>query len=110
MRGDVVTIADRSGDYTGKPRPAVIVQSDAFAKAGSMVICPLTTVEREAGYLRLRLDPSDTLPLRQTSWIQVEKITAVRSDRISPAIGRIPVQTQGELNRALIVVLGLDAQ
>jgi len=27
-RGDVVSIADRQGEFTGKPRPAVIVQSD----------------------------------------------------------------------------------
>lgn len=42
QRGDVVTVA-ATGDY-GKPRPAVIVQSDAFPEThASVVICQLTS-------------------------------------------------------------------
>ena len=41
-RGDVVTVAP-SGNY-GKPRPAVIVQTDALpAKHGSVVVCQMTS-------------------------------------------------------------------
>ena len=41
-RGDVVTVAT-SGDY-GKPRPAVIVQTDAFPEShASIVVCPMTS-------------------------------------------------------------------
>ena len=42
IRGDVVTVA-AAGDY-GKPRPAVIVQSDAFPpNHASVVICQMTS-------------------------------------------------------------------
>lgn len=47
-RGDVVTVAERGGDFTGKPRPAVIIQSDLFAALDSVTICPLTSSESEA--------------------------------------------------------------
>ena len=41
-RGDVVTVAAR-GDY-GKPRPAVIVQTDAFPEShASVVVCQMTS-------------------------------------------------------------------
>ena len=41
-RGDVVTVA-AAGDY-GKPRPAVIVQTDALpAEHASVVVCQMTS-------------------------------------------------------------------
>ena len=46
-RGDVVTVADRSGQFTGKPRPAVIVQADFFAAVPTVTVCPLTSMSPE---------------------------------------------------------------
>jgi mRNA interferase MazF len=71
-RGEVIAIADRDGDFTGKPRPGVIVQSDLFGALDSVTICPLTSSEMEASALRLRIEPSETLALRTASWIAVE--------------------------------------
>ena len=57
-RGDVVIVA-ASGDY-GKPRPAVIVQTDAFPKDhASVVICQLTSELVEAPDFRITIDPSE---------------------------------------------------
>ena len=55
-RGQFVTVAT-SGDY-GKPRPALVVQSDLFAELPSVVICPLTTTLR---------DDADLIPARSRS-------------------------------------------
>lgn len=53
-RGDVVTVA-ATGDY-GKPRPAVIVQSDAFPEGhASVVICQLTSDMADAPDFRVVL-------------------------------------------------------
>ena len=106
-RGDVVAVADRGGDYTGKPRPAVIVQSDDFADTASMTICPLTRVEKDAPLLRVRVEPGEGLPLAATSWIEVEKITTVRRDRLGPHIGALPPEAMAALNRSLLVFLGI---
>src|SRR5436305_823443 len=47
-RGDVVTVA-ATGDY-GKPRPAVIVQTDALpAGHASVVVCQMTSEGDDAG-------------------------------------------------------------
>ena len=57
QRGDVVTVA-ATGDY-GKPRPAVIVQSDAFPEtSASVVICRLTSELADAPDFRVTIEPT----------------------------------------------------
>ncbi|HEV3076187.1 MAG TPA: type II toxin-antitoxin system PemK/MazF family toxin, partial [Thermoanaerobaculia bacterium] len=42
-RGSIVVVAAK-GPYTGKPRPALVVQSDLFNPTHSSVtICPITS-------------------------------------------------------------------
>jgi mRNA interferase MazF len=56
-RGDLVTVA-ASGDY-GKPRPAVIVQTDAFPEnQASVVVCQLTSELADAPDFRVTLNLS----------------------------------------------------
>ena len=106
-RGDVVLIADRSaGDYAGKPRPAVIVQSDLFDGTDSLVVCPLTTQQRDAQLLRIPVLPSPELRLQQQSWVMVDKLTAVRRDRVGDLVGRPTDEELLALNRSLAVFLG----
>src|ERR1700730_9480032 len=56
-RGDVVTVA-ASGDY-GKPRPAGVVQTDAFpASHASVIICRTTSELVEAPDFRVAVKAS----------------------------------------------------
>ena len=56
-RGDLVTVA-ATGDY-GKPRPAVIVQTDAFPEShASVVVCQLTSELVDAPDFRVSVDPT----------------------------------------------------
>ncbi len=56
-RGQFVVVAT-AGDY-GKPRPALVVQSDLFGELPSVVICPLTSTLRfDADQFRLEIEPS----------------------------------------------------
>ena len=55
-RGDLVTVA-MAGAY-GKPRPAVIVQSDAFGDVWSVTFLPLTSDVTEAWTYRVRVEPT----------------------------------------------------
>jgi mRNA interferase MazF len=106
-RGDVVTVADRSGDFTGKPRPAVIVQSDTFIDLASVTICPITTVETQPSLLRPALQPSPSLHLDRSSWIEVDKVSTVRRSRLGGVIGRVSDADLVRLNGALAVFLGI---
>ena len=107
QRGDVVAVADRAGDYTRKPRPAVIVRSDVFGTLESVTICPLTSVTSEAPVIRLPIDPSPGLSLERASWIAADKVTAVRCSRIGVSFGRLSLAEMQRLNGALAVFLGI---
>ena len=105
-RGDVVTVA-ATGDY-GKPRPAVIIQSDAFPDShASVVICQMTSELADAPDFRVTVDPSATNGLRTRSQIMADKPTTVRRERIGEIIGRLGTDDIGRLNVALAFVMGL---
>jgi len=104
-RGDIVTVAV-SGDY-GKPRPAVVIQSDMLGGTDSVLVCLLTTTLRDAPFFRLDVVPGPENGLRAPSQVMVDKIVAVRRDRCGPAIGRLTAGTFPVLNRLLALVTGL---
>jgi len=105
-RGDVVIVA-ASGNC-GKPRPAVIVQTDAFPKDhASVVICQLTSELVEAPDFRITIDPSENNGLRARSQIMADKPVTVRRARIGQSIGRLDDRDLGRLNIALAFVMGL---
>lgn len=105
-RGDVVTVA-AAGDY-GKPRPAVIVQSDAFpAGHASVVVCQMTSELSEAPDFRVTLEPSSTNGLRVRSQVMADKPVTIRRERIGRRIGRLDESELARLNVALAFVMGL---
>src|SRR6204780_5866648 len=68
QRGDVVTVA-AAGDY-GRPRPAVIVQTDAFPKNhASVVVCQLTSDLVDAPDFRVTIEPRPQNGLRLRSQV-----------------------------------------
>ncbi len=105
-RGQFVVVAT-SGDY-GKPRPALVVQSDLFFELPSVVICPLTTTLRDdADLFRLEVEPSPRNGLRQVSQIAIDKITVVPTAKIGEAIGEAEDALLLRVNRALALFLGV---
>lgn len=105
-RGDLVTVAV-AGDY-GKPRPAVVIQSDHLAETDSVLVCLLTSTLRDAPLYRLTLEPTPANGLNVCSQIMVDKIMAVRRDRCGGPIGRLEEAQIRELNRRLALVTGLS--
>jgi mRNA interferase MazF len=105
-RGDVVIVA-AAGDY-GNPRPAVVVQTDAFPEThASVVICQMTSEVVEAPDFRVTIDPSRGNGLRARSQIMADKPVTVRRPRIGQPIGRLDDDDIGRLNIALAFVVGL---
>jgi mRNA interferase MazF len=105
-RGDIVTVA-AGGGYGGKPRPAVIVQSDDFAATASVTVCLLTSHGLEAPLLRLPLAPDAGNGLTVASWIMVEKIVTAPRAKIGRRIGSLSSADLLRLTRALAVFLGI---
>ena len=106
QRGQFVTVAT-SGDK-GKPRPALIVQSDLFAELPSAVICPLTsTLRTDADQFRLEVEPSPENGLREISQIAIDKITVAPKARIGEVIGKADDALLLRVNRALALFLSI---
>ena len=54
-RGDLVTVS-LPGSY-GKPRPALIIQSDLFDEHPSVTVLPITSELRDAPLFRITIEP-----------------------------------------------------
>jgi mRNA interferase MazF len=87
-RGDIVVIATR-GAYTGKPRPALVVQSDVFNPThASVTVCPITSDCIDAPLFRVPVPPGARTGLRAASQVMVDKVVSVPRASLSEAIGR----------------------
>jgi mRNA interferase MazF len=105
-RGDLVTVAI-PGDY-GKPRPALVVQADAFRVLDSVTVLRLTSDLRNSPLLRIGVEPSDESGLRTRSQIMIDKATTVRRAKIGQRIGRVDPGTLRQVNTALAQFLDLS--
>lgn len=105
QRGDFVTVA-LQGDF-GKPRPALVIQSDLFALHASVVVLPVTSVELAAPLFRIGVEPDEANGLQRRSQVMVDKVQSVPRDRLGPAFGRLDDATLVAVNRALALYLGL---
>jgi mRNA interferase MazF len=77
QRGDVV-ICILSGDY-GKPRPAVVIQSDFFNEThASVVVCPVSSELTGLNLFRIAIPESAITGLHKPSEVMVDKLSAVR--------------------------------
>jgi len=105
-RGEIWTVAG-GGDVTGKPRPAVILQHDAFDGTDSITVCAFTSDPTEAALFRIPVKPSSGNGLTGASQLMVDKITTVSRRRLGVCIGRLGRSDLQRLNQAAIVFLGL---
>jgi mRNA interferase MazF len=105
-RGELWTVATR-GDYTGKRRPVVIVQDDAFEETDSVVVCGLTTNLAAAPLFRINITPNERNGLRSQAAVMVDKITTVPRSRMRDLVGELDTGNLIEVERAMLVFLGL---
>jgi mRNA interferase MazF len=104
-RGDVVTIV-LPGAH-GKPRPALVIQSDLFDALVSVTVLPVTSELRAAPLLRISIEPSTENGLRKRSQVMVDKAQTVPRNKIGTTIGRLHQDSLVAIDRALAVFLGI---
>jgi mRNA interferase MazF len=104
-RGDLVTVA-LQGDF-GKPRPALVIQSDLFDRHPSVTILPVTSELRDTPLFRIAVKPGESNGLSKPSQIMVDKPQTVARDRLGAVFGRMDDDIMLAVNRALAVFLGI---
>jgi mRNA interferase MazF len=108
QRGDFV-LAAVPGDF-GKPRPALVVQSNLYSGLPSVALCPLTSDLRDdAPTLRILVEPSETNGLHKPSQIAIDKVTTVSTSRLRDTIGQADEQLMLKVTRSLAVFLAIGA-
>ena len=100
-RGMVVAVAS-PGAYSGKPRPAVVVQADRWLQAHpSVTLCPLTSTLRQAPLVRIAVEPSPRNGLRKPSQLMVDKLFTVPIQALGEVVGQLEPDVLVDLNLAL---------
>lgn len=105
-RGDLVTVA-LQGDF-GKPRPALVIQSDKFNEVHATVtVLPVSSELVDAPLFRIALQPDAQNNLARPSQVMVDKSVTIRRDRLGPVFGSASGEIMLTVNRALAVFLGI---
>ncbi|WP_298292997.1 type II toxin-antitoxin system PemK/MazF family toxin [Thiomonas sp.] len=104
QRGDLVTVS-LQGDY-GKPRPALVVQSDLLIDLDSVVVSPVTSDLRNAAF-RVTVEPTPINGLRALSQVMVDKLSTLPRTKLSEPFGRLDGEKMKMVDRALLLVVGV---
>lgn len=104
-RGDFVTIA-MQGDF-GKPRPALIVQSDQFSEHASVTVLLVSSALVDAPLLRVTVQPNPENGLQKPSQVMVDKAMTVKKDKLGEVFGQLNADGMLEIERRLAVFLGI---
>lgn len=106
MRGSLV-IVSAPGAY-GKPRPALIIQSDNFEYHPSIVVLPLTSEVREdVSTFRVTVAPTKKNGLTKASQVMVDKPLTLPADKVGDAFGFLDASVIKEIDRTLAAFLGI---
>jgi mRNA interferase MazF len=105
QRGHLVTIA-LQGDF-GKPRPALVIQSDFFETHPSVTVLPVTSDLRDTPLFRVPIEPSPSTGLNKPSQVMVDKAMTITRDKLGAAFGQVDDATMLEIERCLAVFLGI---
>ena len=104
-RGDFVTIA-LQGDF-GKPRPALVIQANAFLANDSVTVLLLSSAAINAPLLRINIEPGAENGLQLASQIMIDKTMTIKADKLGASFGQIDAETFLQVERCLAVFLGI---
>lgn len=103
-RGDLVTVVV-TGDF-GKPRPALVIQSDLFDATATVTVLLVSSTLVEAPLIRLTVEASASNGLRQRSQVMADKAMTVKREKLGSRLGRLDDDALRAVDRALALFLG----
>lgn len=104
-RGDIVTVT-LQGDH-GKPRPALIVQSDHLLASTHVAVLLLTSFQADAPLMRVAVEATSETGLSGNSYAMLDRITTAPRSKVGAVIGHLDDAAMLIVNRALAVFIGL---
>lgn len=104
-RGSFVTIA-MQGDF-GKPRPALVIQSDQFNEHATVTVLLVSSTLVDAPLFRITVQPDKINNMQKPSQVMVDKAMTVKRDKLGEAFGSAGDEVMLEVGRCLAVFLGI---
>lgn len=104
-RGSFVSVAS-PGDF-GKPRPALVIQSDLFGEHASVTVLLVSSTRIEAPLIRIDVLPTPRNGLRLPSQVMIDKAMTLSRERTGAMFGEADDQLMLEVGRLLAVFLGI---
>jgi mRNA interferase MazF len=96
-----------SGDY-GKPRPALIIQANAFAALPSVTVLRLSTDIKRADLVRITVQPTPENGLKSMSQVMIDKAVTVPREKVGKVFGRVDEATLRAVSQALVAFFDLE--
>lgn len=103
-RGDIVKVS-LPGDY-GKPRPALVIQSDFFSVHPSVTVLPITSELRDTPLFRFSIEPNEENGLNKSSQVMVDKAYTVPREKLSESFGKLSDEKMIAITKSLALFLG----
>jgi mRNA interferase MazF len=101
----LVTVA-LQGDH-GKPRPALVVQSDHFDGTATVTVLLVSSTLVDAPLLRVTVQPTPENGLRRSSQVMVDKAMTIRREKLGAPFGRLDDDAMLAVSRRLAVFCGI---
>jgi mRNA interferase MazF len=105
---EIWTVA--GGEHTNKPRPCMIIQSAAISLFETIIIAPITTFESSNSVYRIALKASPQTGLLGDSFLELEKISAIKKKYLGKRIGSLTGGTRVDVNQAIAKLFAIDGQ
>ncbi len=102
-RGDLVSVVLAGATS----RPVLVVQADPFAALNTVTVLRLTSELHDLPLLRVTVEPSPDVGLREPAQVMVDKAVTVARDRIARRIGRLDHDTLQAVDDAFAQFVGL---
>lgn len=103
-RGDLVTVAP-PGDF-GKPRPALVIQSDLFRDTDTVTVLLISSTFVEASLIRLPIEANEQTGLRKPSQVMIDKPMTVRRSKVGEPFGHLDEADMLVVTRHMALFLG----
>jgi mRNA interferase MazF len=104
-RGDIVIVA-LQGDH-GKPRPALIIQSDDILPSTHVAVLLMTSLQVDAPLVRIAVPATPQTGLASPSDVMLDRITTAPRTKIGAVIGHLNDETMRTVTRAMVLFLGI---
>ncbi|HEY0013190.1 MAG TPA: type II toxin-antitoxin system PemK/MazF family toxin [Allosphingosinicella sp.] len=100
-RGEIVIAAER-GRLSAKPRPWLVVQSDAYnALHPSLTLCLITSMKTGAVQFRIAVQASTENGLDEASEVMVDKLVTLSRESIVRVVGTLEPAPLADVDAAL---------